>query len=414
MQDSRDKNGLTRRRALKGAMLGTVAAPFVAKFALGQSSFDWKRFNGEKIEVLLAKGPRADLLQKHQKEFEDLTGITVGAEQVPEQQQRQKQVIEFTSGATTFDVTQTAWHVQKKLFGKTKWLSDLRPMLADATLTAPDFDYADFSTAGVRFATQADGRVDSFPNNIDYHLVFWNQDLFEKKGIKFPDDYDGMLEAAKALHDPANGIYGYVGRGLKNANVPVWTNLLLGWDIDSIDPKTGQINCNTDEAIAAAQMYKDISAKYGPAGLSGFNWMESQAAFMQGRVAMWMDGIGFSLPLEDKTKSRIAGRVGYGPMPKGPKVRHSGMFGDGMGVSAYTKKQGPAYYYIQWAANKTNHGRILQTGSGVPARNSAFSNPEVLANLTAPKAFLDAAIYHGKIGRESLPVVIPVTEFRDI
>ena len=40
---------------------------------------------------------------------------------------------------------------------------------------------------------------------------------------------------ASALNDPDNGIFGYVGRGLKNANTPVWTSFLLGWDVDSVD-----------------------------------------------------------------------------------------------------------------------------------------------------------------------------------
>ena len=83
-----------------------------------QGSFDWKRFDGESIEVLHAKGPRGDLLQKFEPEFTELTGIEVGSEQVPEQQQRQKAVIEFTSGSTSFDVLMLSLHVQKRLVAK--------------------------------------------------------------------------------------------------------------------------------------------------------------------------------------------------------------------------------------------------------------------------------------------------------
>ena len=75
-----------------------------------------------------------------------------------------------------------------------------------------------------------------------------------------------MLEAAKALHDPANGVTGWVGRGLKNANVPVWTNLLLGWDVDSIDAQ-GEMHTTEEPAVAAAQLYKTLNVDYGPAGL---------------------------------------------------------------------------------------------------------------------------------------------------
>lgn len=409
--------GVRRRDILRAtagvSAMALIGAPFVNRGALGQSAFDPKRFKGQKIEVLHAKGPRGDLLQKYEKEFTELTGIEVGSEQVPEQQQRQKAVIEFTSGSTSFDVLMLALHVQKRLVAKGKWLTDLRPMLADPTMTFPDYDFTDFSSAGLRWATQADGRIDTLPLNIDYHLIYANQDLFEKKGVAYPTTFDEMVAAANKLHDPANGITGWVGRGLKNANVPVWTNLLLGWDTEAIDGQ-GVIHTTSDAAIAAAELYKKMNADFGPAGSSGFNWMEAQASFMQGRAAMWLDGIGFSVPVEDKTKSRVAGRVKYVMQPKGPKAQHSGSFADGMGVSAFTKKQGPAYLYVQWATSKPMAARQLQGGFGAPGRTALYSDPQVLAGTQSSKAVVDAIVECSKIGRPSLPVVIPVTEFRDI
>lgn len=417
MLDPTARGGLTRRSALRttagAAALGAVSAPWVARYALGQSSHDPRRFKGEKIEVLLAKGPRGDLLQKYEKEFTELTGIQVGSEQVPEQQQRQKAVIEFTSGNTSFDVLMLALHVQKRLVAKGKWLVDLRPLLADPTMTAPDYDFADFSQAGLRWATQADGRIDTLPINIDYHLIYANKDLFEAKGVPYPTTFDEMAAAAKALHDPGKGITGWVGRGLKNANVPVWTNLLLGWDAEAVDAN-GVLRTTEEPAVAAAELYKRMNVDFGPPGSTGFNWMEAQASFMQGRAAMWLDGIGFAVPVEDKTKSRVAGKVRYVMQPKGPKAQHSGSFADGMGVSAYTKKQGPAYYYVQWATSKLMAARQLQGGFGAPGRSSVYTDPQVLAGTQSSKAVIEAIIECSKIGRPSLPVIIPVTEFRDI
>jgi multiple sugar transport system substrate-binding protein len=112
--------GMDRRGLLKssaGAAALTAAVPWLGRRAFAQSDFDWRQFEGEQIEVLHTKNPRADLLQQHEAEFTELTGIEVGSEQVPEQQQRQKQVIEFTSGDTSFDVADVSWHVQKRLFG---------------------------------------------------------------------------------------------------------------------------------------------------------------------------------------------------------------------------------------------------------------------------------------------------------
>ena len=56
--------------------------------ANAQSRFDWKRFAGERIEVTVQTSPRGLLLQRNNKEFEDLTGIRCGIEVVPEQQHR--------------------------------------------------------------------------------------------------------------------------------------------------------------------------------------------------------------------------------------------------------------------------------------------------------------------------------------
>ena len=248
--DSHDER---RRTVVKGglgiATLASLPGGLISN-AFAQSSFDWKRFKGEKIEVSLVKSPRAELLQKHQKEFEDLTGITVGAEQVPEQQHRQKVVIEFNSGKTSFDVIQLSYHVQKRQFAKAMWLEDLRPMLADSKLTAPDIDMKDYSAGGMFYATQSDGRVDSLPLNIDPWILYWNKELFAAKGIAYPKTFDEIVAAAAKLNDPSKGVSGMVARGLKNANVPVWSSLMLGYGGDFFD-KSGKLATDSAESVAS-------------------------------------------------------------------------------------------------------------------------------------------------------------------
>src|SRR5258705_13761241 len=86
----------------------------------------------------LAKGPRGDNLQKNIKEFTELTGIQVESEVIPEQQQRQKAVIELTSGKQSFDVIHVSYHVQKRQFEKAGLLADLTPLLKNPKTTATD------------------------------------------------------------------------------------------------------------------------------------------------------------------------------------------------------------------------------------------------------------------------------------
>lgn len=416
---NRFTNSLTRRGLLRsGAGLASaslIGAPALVSSANAQSKFDWKQFKGEKIDVLLVKNPRADLIQGAEKAFTELTGITVSSEQVPEQQQRQKAMIEFSSGRPSFDVSFISLHVQKRLAYKGKWLEDLKPYIEDTTLTSPDFDFADFNKAGLAFATQADGSIQTIPQFVDYWMVYYNKELFAQKGLEYPKSMDELMKTAAALTDPSKQIYGFVSRGLKNANIPVWTSWLLGQDQQTVSPE-GKLLTDTPEAIWAAEFYRKLNKEYAPPGTIGFNWNECQTTFMQGRAAMWIDGIGFATPLEDKTKSRVAGKVGYGITPAGPKAHHSATFADGIGISRGSSKakKGAAWLYIQYMTSKKEQLKLIKSGAGSPARQSPFADPTVNQGSIFPKDYFECLLGSGKIGEPGLPVIIPVTEFRDV
>jgi multiple sugar transport system substrate-binding protein len=411
-----DQPDSTRRRLLQagaGAVaLGALPGAGILN-AGAQAPFDWKRFKGEKIEVFHVKGPRGDLLTRHQKEFEELTGIAVGSESSPEQQQRQKVVIEFNSGNTSFDVTEYAYAVQSRLLGKSNWLVDVRPLVADKSLTDPAFDFANFSKGGMDWATQPDGRIDSVPFNIDPWVLYYNKELFDAKNVAYPKSFPEIVDAAARLNDPAKGISGFVGRGLKNANVCVWSSFLLGYGGSFID-RNGKLMTTTAESIEAAKMYQTLLAKYAPPGVAGFNWNEAQGVFSQGRAAMWHDGSGFAQPLEDPAKSRVVGKVGYGVMPPGPKQQVSALYANGHGISSFSKKKQAAWLYVQWASNKTNQARLLQAAAGAPVHNSAYANPEALGELKVPKAWVDCMVASTRISQPGLPSIVSVTEFRDV
>ena len=405
-----------RRKLLQAGLSATAlgAIPGVAQLAArAQGAFDWKKYKGEKIEVLLVKSPRGDILTKYHKEFEDLTGISVGSEMIPEQQQRQKAVIEFNSGNPSFDVIALSYHVQKRQFAKNNWLADLRPLINDKSQAAPDLDFNDFAQGGLNYAVESDGRVMSLPFNLDPWVVYYNKELFDAKGVKYPKTFAEMIDAAAKLNDQGKGVAGFVARGLKNANVPVWTSFLLGYGGGFVDAN-GKLMTDRPEAVEGAKMYQTLLGKYGPQGVAGFNWNESQSLFLQGKAAMWLDGIGFAQPLEDPTKSRVVGKVGYGVMPAGPKKQVSALFGDGEGISSYSKKKGPAWFYLQWAANKTNQTRILQAAAGAPVRKSAYEAAQKSADFKAPKEWVECMLASAKIAEPGLPVIVPVTEFRDV
>ena len=387
------------RRVLLAGGAAAIASPFVLRKAQAQGAFDWKKFSGQSIDVLLVKNPRSDLMQAAEKEFTELTGIKVSAEQVPEQQQRQKAVIEFASGKPSFDVSGISLHVQKRMAAKGKWFENLEPFIKNPSLTAPDFDFADFGAGPVAYARQADGSLDTIPFFVDYWMVYYNKELFDAKGVAYPKTMDEMFAVAQKLHDPAKGVAGFVSRGLKNANVPVWTSLMLGQGMETTSPD-GKLQTDTPEAIWAADLYRKLNKETGPVGQVGFNWNECQTTFMQGRAAMWLDGIGFATPL--------------GVTPPGPKAHHAGMFADGMGISRGSSKKEAAWLYLQFMTNKKNQIAMLKAGAGAPGRSSAYLDTETIAQSKFGKQYFDCLLASAKIARAGLPQIVPVTEFRDV
>ncbi len=405
---------MIRRRHLLQASAGLLAAPALVEKVGAQTAFDWKQFKGSKIEVNFAKSPRPDVLAAHQKEFETMTGIKVGFEQIPEQQQRPKVALELSAGRPSFDVVNIALHVQKKLVEKGKWLADLKPMLNDPKMTAADYNFADFGAANVKAGTGPDGALHSISLNQDLFILFWNKTLFAEKGLSGPPKtYAEMMDFAAKLTDRAKGISGFVGRGIKNANVVLYDTFLLGWDQETISADGKTLLTDTPAAIEAGQYYQKLLRDYGPPGSVGFNWNESQTTFSQGRAAMWLDGVGFSAPLIDKKVSKVAEVTGFASVPAGPKAHNTATFIDAIGIPAASKNKGPAWYYVQWATSKKMMGEYLRTGSGTPPRNSVYADPAIQANAAFPKEWFDTVNASLKIARSGLPEIVSVTEFRD-
>jgi multiple sugar transport system substrate-binding protein len=407
-------HGPSRRALLKGA-LATGALPALGSLGLSMSPAfaepAWKKYAGTTIEANLIKGPRGELLQKYAAEFTELTGIKVESEVIPEQQQRQKAVIELTSGKPSFDVVHVSYHVQKRQFEKAGWLADLSGFMKDPSLTTPDLTVEDFSAGGRKFAQDDQGVMHSLPWSVDYFMLYYNKELFQRKGLTPPKTFDEMVVTAEKLNDPAKGIYGFTGRGLRNANMALWTNFFLNYGGEFLDAK-GNILTDGPEAVEATKVYQRLM-KSAPPGVAGFNWMESMASLTQGRAAMWIDADGWAPPIEDPNASRVVGKIGYTLVPAGPKGQFSSTYGDGIGIAKTSTKKEAAYLYCQWAVSKQMGARLLQSGGGVPFRDSIL-NDETVRKGVKTQEWLDAVIGSAKISKLGLPVIVPVAEFRDL
>ena len=402
---------LSRRTLLRLAGTAAVAStgPFVWTPARAQG-FNWKRFQGKELYLLLTKHPWIDVLEKNIPEFESLSGMKVKWETLPEIQARQKLTVEMTGGSSGIDAFFTSLHVEKKRFFKAGWYTPLNKFIEDRTLTSPEFDWSDVTAGAKAGATQADGSISALPAFVDVNVLFYRKDVFAQQKATPPKTLGELEETAKKLHAPP-GTYGIVLRGLKNANATQYPSILF--PMGGAYVKDGKAVLDTKEGIAALDLYTRLLRQYGPPGVVNFNWYEASSAFYQGQVAMYMDGVNFASQFEDPSKSKVAGKVGYALLPTGPAGAVAPIYITGMAVSSASRNKEAAYLFAQWATNKPNAVRELLAGVGV-GRTAAWDAPELKGKGRMPDEWYAAYQASLKNGRQGLPEIVAVTEYRDI
>jgi multiple sugar transport system substrate-binding protein len=412
-KDQIEGRGISRRDVLRmgtAAAAGAAIGPFISTPGHGQA-FNWQRFRGKELYCIFYKHPWVDEMVKHVPEFETLTGIKVKYEVLPEIQARQKMTVEMTAGSGGVDTFFTGLHVEKRRFWKSGWYQPLNRFLEDKSLTAPDYDWDDFVAGAKAAVIQPDKTISALPSMVSPFALFYRKDLFQQKGLKPPRSLAEMEECAQKLHNPPD-LYGFVARGLKNANAAPWAFVLyvMGGDYLTSDGKSA---INTPEWLKTMDYYAGMLRRFAPPGVVNFNWYECSAAFMQGQVAMYYDSVNFANQFEDPSKSKIAGKAGYAVLPSGPGGHFSPTFTDAMAISSQSPNKEAAFLFIQWTTNKENCIRELLAGVGV-GRASAWNHPEVKARPKMPVDWYSAYLESLKIGRPGLPEIVDVTQYRDI
>ncbi len=406
--------GVTRRDALRlgtGLIAGAALGPHVLRVARAADGFTWQRFKGTKLFVLFSKNNWAETMERMVPDFEKLTGIQVEVSILPEIQARQKATVEFTAGAGGIDVWYTSLPVEKRRFWKSGWYVDLNKFLKDPTMTAPDYQWTDVA-AGVRQAvSQSDGTVSALPVLVDPFLFMYRKDLYAQTGIKPPKTLTEWEAQAQALHNPPT-TYGFVARGLKNANAASFAAVIYAMGGEYLT-KSGKSALDAPVWLKAVEWYAGMLRRFAPPGVVNFNWYECSSAFQQAQVATYVEAASFAGPFEDKEKSKVAGRVGYAVLPAGPAGQVPPFFTNALAVSPQSKSQGAGYLFIQWASSLQS--AVKELLAGVPSvRAAAWNDPEAKAKARMPAEWSAAYLESLKIGREGLPEIVDVTQYRDI
>ncbi len=174
----------------------------------GQAAgFDWKKYSGTKINLLLNKHPYSDAFIARLPEFTKQTGIEVTYDVVPEQNYFDKLTIDLSSGQGAYDAYMTGAYMIWQ-YAPAGWMEPLEKYINDPNLTSPDYDFNDI-IENLRQADQWDlqpgaehlgkGSQWAIPWGFETNALMYRKDIFEQQGIKPPKTLDELVATAKKL-----------------------------------------------------------------------------------------------------------------------------------------------------------------------------------------------------------------------
>ena len=161
--------------------------------------FDWRQFEGEEIRFMMNQHPFTDFLEPLVPEFEELTGIEVTLESYPEDQFRQRRLLEVGSGAPTLDGFMVMPGQVGAQYLGAGWIRHIDDLVADESLTMPELDLEDFFDGAIS-TFESDEGLFGLPLQIESSLLFYREDLLQEAGSESPPEtLEALAEYAAEL-----------------------------------------------------------------------------------------------------------------------------------------------------------------------------------------------------------------------
>jgi multiple sugar transport system substrate-binding protein len=244
------------------------------------------------------------------------------------------------------------------LFSSRGAMLDITDRVAASSVIKTDSYYA-----GPLNSVTWDGRLYGLPKYTDTIGLFYNKDLFRKAGLD-PEDppstWDELLEAARKLNDPANGVYGitFSARGNEEG-----TFQFLPW----IQMSGGDYTkVNGPGAVKALGLWKTfLDEKLASQDVLSVGQWDSTGFFNNGQAAMAISG-----PWElnrMSTDAKFEWGVALLPTETEGSQRASALGGFDWGITAQTKHPDEAFRLLEYFYSQEH--RFFPEFSSIPARS---------------------------------------------
>jgi len=333
--------------------------------ALAQNGFDWKKYSGTTVKLLLNQHPYADAMIANLDNFKELTGMDVEYDIFPEDVYFDKVTAALSSGSSEYDAFMTGAYMTWT-YGPAGWIDDLNEYIGDDSKTNPDYNWEDM-LEGVRKSCawngQPGGALGSddakqwcIPWGYEQNNLTYNSRMFNEAGLTVPTNIDELASTAAEAKAKLNGVYGIGVRGSRS-----WATIHPGFL--SAYANFGQKDLNlSDDGMLSAAMNTDVSRNMhekwvkmiqdsGAPDWSTHTWYQAGTDLGAGKSAMIFDAdiLGYFMNGGDNAE---AGNLSFAPFAANPEAKAPtpNIWIWSLAMANASKQKDATWYFLQWAS----------------------------------------------------------------
>lgn len=395
-------------RFLKLGAVGLTAATLMGTTALAEGPY--ADFEGTTLIVNFPAHPHYDAVRQILPEFTKETGIEVEVDQLPYLKMRERQTLELAQDEGEYDL------IAYVVFSKADYvyadqLENLAKYFMNPKLSDPSYDSADlidgyvynigFAGGDRGYLSGATGSLFGLPYGSETSVLGYRKDIFEKHGLEVPETYDELLALACQIPELEPGMGGLASRAASGHHAAHAFLLHLNPLGGAIFDDNWEPVVNNAAGVAAAEALKTI-VDCGAEGAVNFGFGEALGSFLNGDTAMFLDTTIVAGQVDNPSKSKVVGQVGWALHPMGTE-RASQTGGFGIGIPANAENKEAAFLLMQWLTSKQGDKLVAMAG-GNPSRFSTHADADVNAKFPHMAVFGEALQYADPDWRPIIPV----------
>jgi multiple sugar transport system substrate-binding protein len=233
----------------------------------------------------------------------------------------------------------------------------------DDQISADKVDLKNYPDALVALYT-VNGKHYALPKDFDTVGLWYNKQLFDAAGVKYPDatwNWQTLRDAAKKLTNMSKGVWG-VAAPLRDQTGFYNTIPQNGGYVISDDKKSSGLD--KPEAIGGIQFWTDLIKDKSSPTLAQMTDTTPESMFESGKIAMLYGGswTATEFAQNEYTKDKVDVAV----LPQG-KERATVIHGLGNVISANTKNPKEAWEFVKFLGSKEAADIQAKTGTVIPA-----------------------------------------------